>query len=256
MEHSCAKFCNVRSTSGLARYPRPNVAVDVAILTVLPAPSADRPGSLAVLVQQPVTDASGWALPGRFLREGQTVADAVRDVLRVKAGLTDVRPVPRLLRVFDDPGRDPRAWTLSLAHSLTLTARQLVDARGELVGVNPDGELADGRLLLFDHDLIVTEAAAATRERYEYAPDPDGLLERPFTMAELRTVHEAVIGERLLKDTFRRRMEPLLQPFTDADGQRVLRSDGGRPAQVYVRPQEPEPNAAVRRRLLLPRAQR
>ena len=240
----------------LARYPRPNVAVDLAILTVLPAPSADRPGSLAVLVQQPAADASGWALPGRFLREGQTVSDAVRDVLEVKAGLTDVRPLSRLLRVFDDPKRDPRAWTLSLAHSLTLTARHLADARGELVGLTPEGELVGGQSLLFDHDLIVTEAAAAMRERYEYAPDPDGVIERPFTMAELRGVHEAVIGERLLKDTFRRRMEPQLRPETDDDGRPVLRSDGGRPAQVYARPQELQLNASTRRRLLLPRASR
>jgi len=244
----------VRPSHDLARYPRPNVAVDLAILTVLPAPGADRPGSLAVLVQQPAADPSGWALPGRFLREGQTVADAVRDVLRVKAGLTDVRPVPRLLRVFDDSNRDPRAWTLSLAHSLTLASRQLAEARGELVGVTPDGELAGGQTLLYDHDLIVTEAAAAMRERYEHAPDPDGLLERPFTMAELRGVHEAVIGERLLKDTFRRRMEPQLRPETDQESRPVLRSDGGRPAQVYVRPQELELNASARRRLLLPRA--
>ena len=240
----------------LARYPRPNVAVDLAILTVLPAPSADRLGSLAVLVQQPAADASGWALPGRFLREGQTVADAVRDVLRVKVGLTDVRPLSRLLRVFDDPERDPRAWTLSLAHSLTLAARHLAGARGELVAVTADGGLAGGQSLLFDHDLIVTEAAVAIRERYEHAPDPNGLLERPFTMADLRGVHEAVIGERLLKDTFRRQMEPQLRPQTDEEGDPVLRSDGGRPAQVYVRPQELELNASARRRLLLPRASR
>ena len=243
----------MRPISDLARYPRPNVAVDVAILTVLPSPGVDRPGSLAVLMQQPTVDALGWALPGRFLREGQTVADAVSDVLRVKAGLTDIRPVPRLLQVFDDPDRDPRAWTLSLAHSLTLPSRQLVDARGELVGVTPDGQLAGGQSLLFDHDLIVTKAASAMRERYEHAPDPDGLLERPFTIAELRGVHEAVIGEQLLKDTFRRRMEPQLRALIDADGQPVLRSDGGRPAQMYVRPPELELNSSARRRLLLPR---
>ena len=246
----------MRQPSDLVRYPRPSVAVDLAILTVVRQSGLDELGSLAVLVQEPGPEVQGRALPGRFLREGQTVAQAVADVLRVKAGLKDVRPVPRLLRVFDDPGRDPRGWTLSLAHSLVLPRERLEGARGNLIKVTPAGELEGGETLLFDHDLIVTEATAAMRERYEHSPDPDGLLERPFTIAELRGVHEAVIGERLLKDTFRRRMEPQLQPQTDEDGHPVLRSDGGRPAQVYVRPQERELNASARRRLLLPRASR
>jgi hypothetical protein len=57
-------------------------------------------------------------------------------------------------------------------------------------------------------------------------------------------------------DTFRRRMEPQLRPLTEPNSQPVLRSDGGRPAQVFVRAEEPELNAAARRRLLLPRASR
>jgi len=246
----------MRQPSDLARYPRPSVSVDLAILTVVRQPGSDEPGSLAVFVQEPGSEALGRALPGRFLREGQTVAQAVADVLRVKAGLKEVRPVPRLLRVFDDPGRDPRGWTLSLAHSLVLPPGRVETARGNLIKVTSAGELEGKETLLFDHDLIVTEATAAMRERYEHSPDPDWLLERPFTIAELRSVHESVIGERLLKDTFRRRMEPQLRPFTDADDQPVLRSDGGRPAQVYVRPQELELNASARRRLLLPRESR
>ena len=125
-----------------------------------------------------------------------------------------------------------------------------------MVYIATGGELELGEPLLFDHNAIVSEAAAAIRERYEQLPDPDGLLEGPFTMAELKSVHEAVIGERLLKDTFRRRMEPSLQPLTEADGARLLRSDGGRPAQVFTRPTDREPSGEIQRRVLLPRAAR
>jgi hypothetical protein len=156
--------------------------------------------------------------------------------------------------VFDDPHRDPRAWTLSLAHSLTLPYRQLSEAKGRLVSITANGELEAGEPLLFDHNAIVSAAAAGIRERYERLPDPDGLFKEFFTMAELRGVHEAVLGEHLLKDTFRRRMEPNLQPATQPDGSPVLRSDGGRPAQVYVRNQDVPPSPAAQRRLLLPRA--
>ena len=240
--------------SKLTDFPQPSVAVDVAVLTTLRPHAAGDPGRLAVLVVD--TKEKGRALPGRFLRERQTVAESVADVLRLKAGLAEVRAEPRLLRVFDDPDRDYRGWTLSLAHALTLASELMRQAGGELVGVTRSGRLEPGETLLYDHDAIVREAAAAIRERYERLPDPDGLLEHPFTMAELRSVHEAVIGERLLKDTFRRRMESQLQPLLNGEGQPVLRSDRGRPAQVYERQIEAEPAEASLRRVRLPRAGR
>lgn len=240
--------------SDLSQFPRPSVAVDIALLTALVPPGFGEPRSLAVLVQVVPEEPAGRALPGRFLRQKQTVAESVPVVLQVKAGLSDVPVEPRLLRVFDAPDRDPRGWTLSLAHALTLPHRLACQGTGELVPVTTRGELMSGESLLYDHDTIVREAAAAIRERYERLPDPDGLLERPFTMAELRTIHEAVIGERLLKDTFRRRMEPQLRPLTDGYGQPVLKSDGGRPAQVYERAPDAQLVGSARRRLLLPRS--
>jgi 8-oxo-dGTP diphosphatase len=236
----------------LHAYPRPSVAVDIAIMTTFKSDAAGEPGRLHVLVVP--EKSGGQALPGRFLRERQTVAESVADVLRVKAGLGGVRAEPRLLRVFDDPERDPRGWTLSLAHALALPSGRLRESRGTLVGVTRSGRLESGQSLAYDHDAIVIEAAAAIRDRYERRPDPDGLLERPFTVTELRGIHEAVIGERLLKDTFRRRMEPQLEPLVDGDGRSVLRSDGGRPAQVYQRASRAEVSGLVNRRLLLPRA--
>jgi len=242
--------------SDLARFPRPNVAVDIAVLSVLPQQPTDATGSLAVLVEGEAGGLRGRALPGRFLREGQTITACVDDVLSIKAGLNNVSAEPRLLRVFDDPHRDPRGWTLSLAHSLTLPPRRLQEATAGLVPIATNGELESGETLLFDHNAIVSEAAASIRDRYEQLPDPDGLLEDGFTMAELKGLHEAVIGEPLLKDTFRRRMEPNLQPLTDPDGARLLRSDGGRPAQVFVHRRDHPSVAALQRRVLLPRAAR
>lgn len=230
----------------LSRYPRPNVAIDVAVLTAVPATDGSDLGSLQVLVL-PSPVGRGWVLPGRFLREEQRIAECVADALRVKAGLSGFDSEPRLLRVFDEPGRDPRGWTLSIGHSLALPHARLAGAEGRLVPVNTKGQLPRSIPLDFDHDVIVPEAAAAMRRRYEVSPDPDGLLEGTFTMTGLRLVHEAVLGERLLRDTFRRRMEPGLVPLTDSRGERVMRSDGGRPAQVYARGDAVDSPAAIER---------
>ena len=50
----------------LSAYPRPHVAVDVALLTV--RPTDDRP-ELVSLIQDRTEDLAGYTIPGRFIRE-------------------------------------------------------------------------------------------------------------------------------------------------------------------------------------------
>lgn len=228
----------------LDSYPRPGVTVDLAVLTVTDAGTDD--AALRVLVQER-TDPDGRVLPGRFLRERQTVVDTVQEVFEHKVGVrpSEVTP-PRLLRLFDAPDRDDRTWAISVAHSVSMPEAELEGAKGDLVTVSSDGALADGGPMLWDHDEIVSAAVESLRERYEFRfrndsppPDPDGFLPEPFTLHQLRKVHEAVIGEELHKDNFARRMKPQLTPVMR--GGEVVRSSAqrGRPATLYRRARGP-----------------
>ena len=244
----------MRETNTLSAFRGPHVAVDVAVLTVVPhEASPTGRAQLSVLVDERESSPAGLVLPGRFLRQGQTVAQAVADALSIKAGLADLQVAPRLLRVFDDPARDPRGWTLSLGHAVSVPFDRMESATGTLVHLDDRGVAQTGAALLFDHDVIVREAAEDIRARYELAPDPDALLEDGFTLAELRHLHEGVLGQPLRKDTFNRRMVDLLQPQREADGSPTLRTRGGRPAQVYRRATAPKGPPAAQRRLVLPR---
>lgn len=211
--------------------------MDIAVLTVTDAAEAP---VLRLLVQDR-EEPAGRGLPGGFIRDRWTVARTVDDVLLRKAGIQPSDLVrPRLLRLFDDPDRDDRTWAISAAHALSLPERDLEDAVGGLAVVTPDGRLAGEGPLLFDHDQIVESAIAALRARYEIRyryvdihPDPDGFLPEPFTLHQLRKVHEAVVGAELHKDNFARRMKGHVEPLM-RDGEPVL-SDGlrGRPATLY-----------------------
>ena len=201
----------------LEDYPRPSVAVDTAVLTV-----AD--SALCVLLVLP-GDAVGrerLRLPGTFLHTGERLRDAVLRSLREKAGVEGLAPAQ--LHVFDDPERDPRGWVLSVAHLDVVPASRLTidPARAVLHPVGSIGELDDR------HHEIVASAVEELRRRYAEAPDPSGLLASPFTLRGLQALHEVVSGESLMRDTFRRTMEPQLVATGELE-----RGGVGKPARLF-----------------------
>ena len=230
----------------LEDYPRPSVAVDTAVLTV---PESGRLSVLLTLTNDAAASGGDeWRLPGSFLHPGETLSDAVLRSLREKAGVQGLRP--RQLRAFDAPGRDNRGWVLSVAHLDAVRADRIpLIERTRLVPVD---ELPT---LQYDHGEIVAAAVDALRDEYRRSPDPANLLSsdsdavvadatRPtpdaaqppepdgtFTMRDLRQLHEAVLGEQLVADTFRRTMLPGLR----ASGQ-MRRGGRGTPAELFLRP--------------------
>ena len=238
------------SMADFDRYRGPNVAVDVAVLTCV----AD---DLAVLIQNRTKNPRGKVLPGRFLREGETVSDGLRAALSEKEGV-EIGPIDaaldhvvaepnsttstkaHLVGVFDRLGRDRRSsWSMSLAHYLVLPLDRLDGVKGDFVPIRPDGSVDSE--LLFDHDAIVRKAARHLRARYELTPDPENLLtNREITLPELQKIHEAVLDDPLRVDTFRRRMEALLDEAVDPDhpGRKKTRPsgpNGGPPTRLWIK---------------------
>ena len=186
----------------LTDYPRPSVAVDVAVLSVAPGST-----ELGVLLhRRDASDGYGdWSLPGTFIHERETLMAAALRALDTKLSIRGLHP--RQLEVFDDPNRDPRGWVISVAHVDAVPHRRLVDVLADRDDVilapvsSPPGKLP------YDHQRIIESAVTDLRELYRHEPDPADLLgRRGFTLLELRRLHEAVAGRRLQKDTFRRQM--------------------------------------------------
>ena len=192
----------------LTDYPRPSVAVDTAVLTV-------RDGILSIALAD---TEGGRRLPGTFLHEGETLAEAVRRSLEVKVGIRGL--VPQQLHVFDAPGRDSRGWVLSVAHLLAVRSDAIED-----VALVP---VTDAVGLAFDHDEIVRLALTRLRELHREHPDPCGLLGEEFTLLELQRLHEAVDPETAKRDTFRRAMLTLLVETGE-----IRQHTVGKPARLF-----------------------
>ena len=201
-----------RSDRAQADYPRPSVAVDTAVFAV-------ESGELSVVL---VEGAPGrLRLPGTFLREGETLADAVTRSLREKAGV--VGGSARQLQVFDDPNRDERGWVLSVAHAMALSSQLVpLDLLVPIDRADP---------LDFDHAQILAAAVERIRADYAAMPDPWGLMPDEFTLRELLLLHSAVDPSTPQRDTFRRMMEPLLVETGSFTSGTV-----GKPSRLFRKP--------------------
>lgn len=203
-------------------------SVDVVLLTV-----KDGMLAVALLERDHEPFAGALALPGGFIHPGDdqdTEASAVR-ILRDKAGI--VSPYLEQLATFSGPGRDPRGWSLAVAYYALVPPDVIVSSGRGQVALRPAEE---ARGLPFDHSQIVAAALARVQSKSSYSSLPVHLCGETFTLPQLQAVYEVVLGERINKVSFRRKMDELglLEPL---EGQ-LLAGKAHRPAQLYrLRPQ-------------------
>lgn len=223
-------------------YPRPSVAVDVVILSAGPGAGALR----VMLTRRTEPPALGkFALPGGFVGLDEPLEAAVARVLAAKVGLDGI--FTEQLATFGAPGRDPRGRVISVAYyalvpggALAVAGRPPMPALAAKVTVPWSGEAdesvqvvdEDGRELelAFDHAEIIMAAIARLRGKIWYAPVAFELMPAEFTLAELRAVYEMVLGRRLNKDGFRKRIlnARLVTPVGRSEAE-----VNHRPAQLY-----------------------
>ncbi len=211
-------------------FERPSVAVDVALLTV-------HEGGLRVLLVERVgpPQRGAWALPGGFVGMNESLDDAAARVLRDKGGLEGI--FLEQLYSFGSPGRDPRTRVISVAYVALVDHARLGGAGRPLAELQVPWEGEEGGPvevagmgLAFDHAEILGAAVKRLRGKLDYAALGFQLLPDRFTLRDLQTVHETILGRELNKDSFRRRMlaTGLIEPTGERE-QNVLH----RPAELY-----------------------
>ena len=145
-------------------------------------------------------------------------------ILREKAGLSS--PYLEQLATFAGPTRDPRGWSVSVAY-YALVPPDGLNQSAPVSTCSVDSLVP----VPFDHGEIVSAATARLRSKSQYSSLPVHLLGESFSLRELQTVYETVLGEPIHHVAFRRKMQELgvLEPIAGA----VTTGRAHRPAQLY-----------------------
>ena len=211
------------------RYPMPFTRLEIAVMSVVE-------GELQVLLARraEAPHAGRWALPGGVLRIDldASLDAAAQRVMRERIGVD--APFLQQLCAAGGPTRDPRApWALSVVYRALVPEGRINPTAGKRVEAlawrRADDAMAD-RALAFDHAALVARAVAATRAEVEALDLPAGCLPEQFTLGELQATCEQLLGRRLDKSSFRRKLadRELVAPV---EGE--VRTGPNRPAQVY-----------------------
>jgi 8-oxo-dGTP diphosphatase len=212
------------------KFPSFAVTVDIVILTM-----AD--GVLHVLLvrrgEEPFKGM--WAIPGGFKRPDETLDEAARRELSEETGV-DVARLLTQFGAYGDPGRDPRMNVVTVAYLAVLRDVGAIVAGTDATdaALVPVSDILEERIeLAFDHMRIVRDAIERVRIELEVSGIATAFVGATFTMAELRTVYEAIWGVQLDAANFRR-------SIVSEDGWVIATGrtappgpGGGRPAELY-----------------------
>jgi 8-oxo-dGTP diphosphatase len=218
-------------------YPRPSVAVDLVILTIIDAQLR------VLLVKRKEHPFKGqWALPGGFVRvgesaieQGEDLDDAARRELQEETGLDPARVFLEQLYTFGKAGRDPRMRVVTVAYYALVRPdlAPFVKAGGDASDVEWfDVSVVPKLSLAFDHEDIVDMALTRIRGKLDYTNIAFDLVPATFTIPELRHVYGIVLGKPMDPGNFRRSFNRWLEEgrLEQAPGKRITTS---KPAAVY-----------------------
>ena len=214
-------------------HPMPFVRIELVVMSIVD-------GRLAVLLgkRTGAPHEGQWALPGGVLR-----IDLDADLESAAQRVADERlgvqlPFLRHLTAVGGKFRDSRApWALSIAFRALLPIEAIDPKAGKrleaLRWAPVDEAMADDRLA-FDHAKLIREATKATRDEVDRLDLPFGFLPVKFTLGELQETCERLLGRRLDKSSFRRRLDDrgVVEPVFGE-----MRTGAFRPAQLFQKRQ-------------------
>jgi 8-oxo-dGTP diphosphatase len=205
----------------VSRPAAPAVAVDVVVFTV-------RAAALHVLLVRarhgPFT--GWWALPGGRVRKDESLDDAASRLLLEQAAVRHV--YLEQLYTFGHPQRDPHDRVVSVAYvGLMAEPARPAGPPGAPVEWRPAARLP---ALAYDHGGVIELALARLRAKLQYTNLAYTLLPPTFTLGELQSHYETILGRRLDRRNFRRKVLSLglLRPLGR------MRRGAHRPAALYA----------------------
>lgn len=147
-----------------------------------------------------------WSLYGGFASANEGIDDAAKRTLYGLTGLNNL--YMRQVGAFGSIDRDPGERVISIAYYALINVKDY----DEKLRKEHDVQWVDINeipILYSDHNLMVEQALRIMRQKIKTSPISFQLLPQLFTLTQLQTLYEAVIGDEVDKRNFRKRIKDM-----------------------------------------------
>lgn len=218
------KGCILYTMKKRAEYTPPILTIDMVAFRI-------HEGALEVLLLRRNRDpfAGEWALPGGYSPAGQTTLESLEDIMRRKTGVSTTADLTYIeqLYTFDTVARDPRGHAVSVTYMGC--GRTVPLGRGDsYCKFWPIDQLP---ALAYDHADIIVYARERLGAKLTYTTVAAALLPDAFTLSQLQTLYEAVLGRPLDRRNFRKKFLSLGVLRETGD---MWREGAHRPARLFA----------------------
>ncbi len=163
-------------------------------------------GQLEVLLVKHAEGISkgNWGLPGGWIYRDESIDDAAYRLLKDLSGLENV--YLEQLRAFGDVKRFPGERVVTVAYCALIRAEDYPVVAGFTASDVKWQAVAERGSLIYDHDAIVDFGVDYLKAKIKRAPIGFNLLSEKFTLLQLQELYEGILGIKLDKPNFRRKM--------------------------------------------------
>jgi 8-oxo-dGTP diphosphatase len=183
-------------------YPKPSVTVDIVIFTI-------HENELKVLLikRDLPPFKNSWAIPGGFVRIGESLEEAAKRELEEETGVKDV--YLEQLYTFGEVNRDPRGRVITISYMALINSDKLK------VRANTDASevkwfsVSKIPTLAFDHNNILSYAIKRLRWKFEYTSVAFSLLPKKFSISSLQRIYEIAFNKKFDKRNFNKKIHSL-----------------------------------------------
>lgn len=169
-----------------------------------------------------------WALPGGLVQIDEDLDAAAEKVLEKKAGLKGI--YLEQLYSFSDVSRDVRGRVVSVAYFALVDSAKFQPKTTEYYSAIAWHDARQLPPMAFDHRKIIEFGIERLRGKIEYSTIAYALLPKEFTLTEMQKVYEIILGEKLDKRNFRKKIKSLDIVEPAKKTRQGLKS---RPAELY-----------------------